>query len=121
MAHYAKVNKGIVQQVIVAEAEFFDTFEDDSPGKWIQTSYNTQFGIHKLGGTPLRKNFAGTGFVYDKTRDAFYEPQPFASWTLVESSCRWLPPHVAPDDGKFYDWDEEAYQADNSTGWKEIV
>ena len=65
MAHYAKVNDGIVETVIVAEPEFFNTFVDNTPGKWIQTSYNTYGGEHKLGGTPLRKNFAGLGFTYD--------------------------------------------------------
>ena len=65
MAHYAKVNNGIFETVIVAEAKFFDTFVDNTPGKWIQTSYNTFGGEHTLGGTPLRKNFAGIGFTYD--------------------------------------------------------
>ena len=65
MAHYAKVVNGIVETVIVAETEFFDTFVDDSPGKWVQTSYNTRAGEHRLGGTPLRKNYAGIGFHYD--------------------------------------------------------
>ena len=65
MAHYAKVNGGIVEQVIVAEADFFDTFVDSSPGQWIQTSYNTHGGVHANGGTPLRKNYAGIGFTYD--------------------------------------------------------
>ena len=85
MAHYAKVNDGIVQRVIVAEPEFFDTFIDDTPGTWIQTSYNTHGGVHQLGGTPLRKNYAGTGFTYDITRDAFIPPQDFPSWTLNEN------------------------------------
>ena len=115
MAHYAKVNKGIVKQVIVAEAEFFDTFVDDSAGKWIQTSYNTKWGVHELGGTPLRKNFAGIGSIYDSVRDAFYAPQPFASWTLNETTCIWEAPVVRPDDGKSYEWDEA------TTNWKEIV
>jgi len=70
MAHFAKVNNGIVEQVIVAEPEFFETFVDTSPGEWIQTSYNTRGGEHPEG-RPLRKNYAGIGYSYDATRDAF--------------------------------------------------
>ena len=114
MAHYAKVENGIVTNVIVAEIEFFDTFVDSSPGEWIQTSYNTYAGTHKLGGTPLRKNYASIGFTYDKDRDAFYDPQPYNSWTLNEVTCLWEPPIACPDDGKFYDWNEA------TTSWVEI-
>ena len=115
MAHYAKVVNGIVEKVIVAEAEFFDTFMDDSPGEWIQTSYNTYGGVHKLGGTPLRKNYAGPSMIYDRDKDAFYEQQPFASWTLNSSTCLWEAPVAYPSDGKNYKWDE------SSTSWKEIT
>ena len=108
MAHFAKVENGIVTRVIVAEPEFFQTFTDTSPGEWIQTSYNTYGGVHRLGGTPLRKNYAGTGFTYDKTRDAFIPPKPHESWTLNEQSCLWEPPVAMPTDGKKYDWDEDA-------------
>ena len=83
MAHYAKVRDGKVVQVIVAEEKFFDTFVDTSAGEWIQTSYNTRGGVHELGGTPLRKNYAGIGYIYDRERDAFYAPQPFPSWTFA--------------------------------------
>ena len=114
MAHFAKVNNGIVEQVIVAEAEFFDTFVDDSPGNWIETSYNTSAGIHHLGDTPVRKNFAGAGDIYDATRDAFYQPQPYASWTLVEATCQWTAPTAYPDDGKKYNWNED------TTNWVEV-
>jgi hypothetical protein len=113
MSHYAKVLNGIVQQVIVAEAEFFQTFVDTSPGEWIQTSYNTYGGQHKNGGTPLRKNYAGIGFTYDRTKDAFIPPKPFASWTLNEDTCLWDAPTSMPTDGKFYEWDE------STTSWKE--
>ena len=106
MAHFAKVVDGKVTQVIVAEPEFFTTFVDSSPGEWIQTSYNTYGGQHKLGGTPLRKNYAGIGFTYDRERDAFIPPKPFASWSLNEDTCLWDAPVVMPDDGKFYEWDE---------------
>ena len=106
MAHYAKVNNSLVEQVIVAEAEFFDTFVDSSPGEWIQTSYNTYGGVHSNGGTPLRKNYAGIGMTYDATRDAFYAPQPYPSWVLDEDSCLWEAPTAMPDDGQSYTWDE---------------
>ena len=107
MAHFAKVENTLVTQIIVAEAEFFDTFVDNSPGEWIQTSYNTRGGVHSEGGTPLRKNYAGVGFTYDATRDAFISPQPFPSWTLDEDTCLWNPPAAHPDDGLQYTWNEE--------------
>lgn len=106
MAHFAKVNNGIVEQVIVAEPEFFQTFVDTSPGEWIQTSYNTFGGEHKLGGTPLRKNFAGVGYTYDSIRDAFIPPKQFDSWLLNEDTCLWESPIPYPKDGNRYKWDE---------------
>jgi hypothetical protein len=115
MAHYAKVVDGKVTQVIVAEAEFFDTFVDSSPGQWIQTSYNTYGGVHSNGGTPLRKNYAGIGYTYDTVKDAFIPPQPYASWTLNDETCLWEAPVAMPTDGKPYTWDEEA------GNWVEIV
>jgi len=115
MGHFAKVVDGKVTQVIVAEADFFDTFVDSSPGAWIQTSYNTHGGVHKNGGTPLRKNYAGIGYTYDAAKDAFIPPQPYASWILDDASCLWNAPVAMPTDGKPYVWDE----ADQA--WKEIV
>ncbi len=106
MAHYAKVENSLVTQVIVAEAEFFDTFVDSSPGEWIQTSYNTHGGVHSDGGTPLRKNYAGVGYTYDTARDAFIPPQLYASWTLNEDTCLWDSPVPHPTDGLMYSWDE---------------
>jgi hypothetical protein len=103
MAHYAKIEGGLVTQVIVAEQDFVDTQE----GTWVQTSYNTQGGVHLNGGTPLRKNFAGIGYTYDSTRDAFYDEQPYPSWILNEASCLWEPPVSRPDDGNKYRWDED--------------
>lgn len=114
MAHFAKVNNGIVEQVIVAEPEFFDTFVDSSPGQWIQTSYNTHGGVHANGGIPLRKNYAGIGYTYDAQRDAFIPPKPFASWVLNEDTCLWDAPTTYPTDGKSYQWDEQ------SLSWVEI-
>jgi hypothetical protein len=105
MSHFAKVNTGVVTQVIVAEADFFNSFVDSSPGEWIQTSYNTQGGVHLLGGIPLRKNYAGVGFTYDREKDAFIAPKPFNSWILNEDTCLWNAPIPMPEDGN-YVWDE---------------
>jgi hypothetical protein len=105
MAHFAKVKDGIVEQVIVAEPEFFQTFVDSSPGEWIQTSYNTRGGQHPEG-RPLRKNYAGIGYIYDRVRDAFIPPKPYASWLLNEDTCLWDAPVAYPTDGKRYAWDE---------------
>ena len=115
MAHYAKVNNGIVERVIVAEQEFFNTFVDTSPGKWIQTSYNTHGGQHANGGTPLRKNYAGIGYAYDEQRDAFIPPKPYPSWTMSEETCLWSAPKAMPNDEKHYRWDE------STLNWVEIT
>jgi hypothetical protein len=116
MAHFAKVVDDIVTQVIVAEPEFFDTFVDETPGEWIQTSYNTIGGQHVNGGTPLRKNYASVGGIYDSTRDAFIPPKPYPSWILNEDSCLWESPVPYPDadSDERYEWNEE-----NQT-WDEI-
>jgi hypothetical protein len=119
MSHYAKVLNQIVQKVIVADEEFFDTFVDNSPGSWIQTSYNTRGGVHYQpnSNTPsddqslaLRKNFAGVGYHYDGT--GFYAPQPYNSWTLNSTSYLWEPPVANPNDGKTYNWNETDQQWD---------
>lgn len=114
MSHYAKVNNGIVEKVIVAEPEYFETFIDTSPGEWVQTSYNTKGGVHLLGGTPLRGNFAGIGYTYDKDKDAFIPPKPFASWILNEEIFQWNAPIEYPTDGKSYKWNEP------TTSWIEV-
>jgi len=111
MSHFAKVNNGVVVQVIVAEPEFFQTFVDTSPGEWIQTSYNTRAGVHLNGGTPLRKNYAGIGFTYDPALDAFIPPKPYASWVLNEDTCQWEAPVAYPSDDLKYSWDE------STTSW----
>jgi len=126
MGHFAKVENGTVTQVIVAEAEFFDTFVDSSPGEWLKTSYNMRGGVYHDPETGLpaddqsvingdearqRKNYAGIGYTYDRARDAFIPPRPFTSWTLNETSCLWEAPVAYPDDGQVYRWDEE------STNW----
>ena len=106
MSHFAKVLDGKVTQVIVAEPEFFETFVDTSAGTWIQTSYNTFGNQHKNGGTSLRGNYAGIGYTYDAKNDVFYEPQPYPSWKLNESTWLWEAPVNMPNDGKAYKWDE---------------
>lgn len=105
MAHFAKVENGIVTNVIVADQEVIDSgiFGHD----WIQTSYNTIGGQHPEG-RPLRKNFASVGFSYDAKRDAFIPPQPFASWTLNENTCLWNPPVAYPIGGPLHHWNEES-------------
>jgi hypothetical protein len=112
MAHFAKVENGIVTQVIVIDQETLNTGHWGDPALWVQTSYNTMAGVHKLGGTPLRKNYAGIGFTYDKERDAFIPAKPHASWTLDEETCTWKAPSPMPEDAggmppKVYIWDEE--------------
>ena len=121
MSHFAKVCGGKVTQVIVAEKEFFDTFVDSSPGEWIQTSYNTRGGVHygpdgqPDGGEALRGNYAGIGYTYDAQNDVFYAPQPFASWTLNNTTWLWEPPVAYPDDGQIYMWDEA------TVSWKPVT
>jgi hypothetical protein len=107
MAHYAQVKDGIVIQVIVAEADVLNSMPLEEGAEWIQTSFNTFLGQHRLGGTPLRKNYAGVGYIYDAELDAFYAPQPYPSWTLNTVTCGWEPPVPYPDDGIFYKWDED--------------
>lgn len=113
MAHFAKVVNGVVTQVIVAEQEFFTTFVDTSPGEWIQTSYNT-YGNQHPEGRPLRGNYAGIGFTYDRTNDVFYAPQPFPSWILNITTWLWETPIPMPEGG-VYTWNE----ATNS--WEEAI
>ena len=119
MSHFAKVVDGIVTNVIVAEQEFIDTYDDGIPGEWIQTSYNTAGGKHYApnsrdedDGVALRKNYAGPGYTYDKTRDAFYAPQPFPSWTLNEDTCIWDAPVPYPRTEENYDGNEFLWKED---------
>lgn len=115
MAHFAKVENGIVARVIVATQEYVDSVVETVPGFWVQTSYNTRGGIHYEPNSDipspdqskaLRKNYAGIGFTYDVGRDAFIPPKPYASWTLNENTCLWDAPTPYPNDGKSYEWDE---------------
>jgi hypothetical protein len=104
MSHFAKVENGVVTQVIVAEADFIAILPDAD--SWVQTSYNTRGGVHLNGGTPLRKNYAGIGYTYDVQRDAFIPPKSLASWVLNDDTCLWEAPVPYPTDGKEYGWDE---------------
>lgn len=126
MAHYAKVTNGKVVKVIVAEASFFDNFIDDSPGKWIQTSYNTRGGVHYEPNSnvtssdqskALRGNYAGIGYTYDSTLDAFYPPQPFNSWTLNTGSFTWESPEPYPTGDATGSWTGSWNWEESSLSW----
>jgi len=106
MSHFAKIDSNnIVQEVIVAEQDFINSGAVGDSFLWIQTSYNKNF----------RKNFAGIGYTYDKTRDAFIPPQPYPSWILNEDTCLWECPVAYPDDGNVYNWNEETQT------WDEVI
>ena len=120
MAHWAELDENnIVTRVLVGSNEDPDEgyqwLIDNLGGTWVKTSYNTQGGVHSLGGTPLRKNYAGIGYSYDATRDAFIPPKPFNSWLLNEDTCLWDAPTPYPTDGKFYRWVEE------DLNWQEVT
>lgn len=102
MAHYAKIENGEVVSVIVADYSFASKLD----GEWLKTSYNMLGGIHARGKTPLRKNFAGIGMIYDSELDAFYTKQPYPSWSLNKQTCLWEAPSEMPSDGELYTWDE---------------
>lgn len=108
MAHFAKIENGIVTNVIVAEEEFIQSGIVGDPSSWIKTSYNTREGIHLEGKEPLRKNFASIGYTYDKILDAFIPPKPYDSWVLDKYKCIWNPPFKAPEDEHDYNWDESS-------------
>ena len=104
MSHFAEINSdGVVQRVIVAEQNFINSGAVGDSFNWVQTSYNNNF----------RKQYAGKGFTYDKSKDKFIAPQPYASWAL-DASDDWQPPTAMPDDGKMYTWGED------TTAWVEV-
>ena len=112
MSHYAFVRDGLVVDVIVAEQDFIDLITqqalDRNPtgtGEWIQTSYNTHAGQHTAGGTPLRKNFAAIGYLYDPEADAFYPPKPYDTWILDTDTYQWRAPVPYPEDQGLCAWD----------------
>lgn len=120
MAHFAKIENELVVAVNVVEQNIVDTYD----GTWVQTSYNTRGGIHygqdkePDGGVALRGNYAGIGYTYDADNDVFHEKlKPHNSWTLDTDTWMWKAPITYPDDGKYYTWDEDAYQDNNNNGW----
>jgi len=138
MAHYAFINTdNIVVEVITGKDETdtetlpegFDSWEQYYETKrdgliCKRTSYNTQNGEHLLDGTPFRANYAGIGYTYEEEDDIFLPPKPYPSWQLyADNPYVWAAPlpypndFTDPDDISIYGWDEEAYQADNTTGW----
>ena len=122
MSYFAEIdNNNIVQRVISAEQKFINSGAVGEAGKWIQTSYNTKGGVHYApnsndpdSGVALRKNYAGKGYTYDPSKDAFIPPKQYPSMVLNEETCQWDYPVAMPDDDKMYDWDED------NTEWKEI-
>lgn len=113
MAHFARIKDNIVQEVIVADPGFIESGALGDPTQWIQTSYNTQAGVHKLGGVPLRKNYAGAGYIYMPDIDAFVPPKIFPSWLLNEETGQWVPPIPQPQTpGKTYTWNESTLSWD---------
>ena len=122
MATFAKIGSGnIVEQVVAvsnevatteqAGVEFLQNLYNDT-ATWKQTSYNTYGGVHSLDGTPFRKNFAGIGYTYDETKNAFIAPKPYASWVLNDDTCLWEAPVAYPDDGEQYTWNEDTISWD---------
>ena len=121
MASFAKIglNNKVIEVLSVHNNELLDSngVEQETIGIdfltkltgwsiWKQTSYNTHGGIHKLGGTPLRKNHAAIGYTYDEDKDAFIAPKPYSSWTLNDTTCLWEAPVTYPDDDNNYSWNE---------------
>jgi hypothetical protein len=101
MAHFAKLDENnTVTTVIVAEQDFINSGQVGDLSLWVKTSYSGSF----------RKNYAGIGYTYDNTRDAFISSKPFTSWTLNEGTCQWEAPVAYPDDGKIYSWNESSQQ-----------
>lgn len=115
MTHFARVQDGIVTEVIVIEQDMINTGLWGPPEEWIQTSYNTRAGVHTQGGVPLRKNYAGIGFTYDPDLDAFIPPKIFDSWILDDTTGLWKAPIEYPQDDNVYLWNEEEQQWELST------
>ena len=111
MSHFAKLDENNIVTFVTVGRDEDDGLEAELSERtgdiYKQTSYNTSGGVHSLGGTPFRKNYAGIGFTYDAERDAFILPKPYESWLLVEESAQWEAPVPYPDDGLMYSWNEE--------------
>ena len=128
MAHFVEIDDSniVIKGVVLDDKDTQDEsgnevesvgakyLSDGFGGTWKKTSYNTHGGVHSLGGTPFRKNYAGIGYSYDAAKDAFIPPKPYPSWTLNEDTCQWAAPTAKPDDGKVYIWNE------GTTSWDEI-
>ena len=130
MAHFARIsdNNVVTNVIVVGNENITDENGEEREElgvmflnkiygmghNWVQTSYNTSCGVHTKGGTPFRKNYAGVGMTYDEDRDAFIPPKPFDSWTLNEDTCQYDSPVAYPDDGKYYEWNED------TTSWDEV-
>lgn len=114
MTHFAKLDENNNVIFVLRGRQEDDGLEEELSARtgdtYKQTSYNTSGGVHLLGGTPLRKNYAGIGYTYDADRDAFIPPKPFPSWILDEETCWWNPPVAYPTDSDQYDWDETNQQ-----------
>jgi hypothetical protein len=105
MAHFAEIDENnIVLRVTVSDQEYIDSGAVGDPSKWIQTSYNTRGGVHILGGTPFRKNYAGPGMIWDPVRDAFCQPKPSDKFTFNEETCLWDYPPKPENDNRRYTW-----------------
>lgn len=120
MSHFAKVENGIVTEVLVIEQDVLDTGLFGDPSLFVKCSYNTMAGKYYTPGSDhkvvdpdqtkaLRKNFPAIGYIYDADKDAFYLPQPYPSWSLNENTCCWEPPTPAPQPNpENYTWDESS-------------
>ena len=112
MTYFAKVENGIVTQVIVADQNVIDSGLFGDPSIWFQTDYYTYGGVHygvdgkPDGGAQFRMNYAGIHFAYDAALDAFIPPKPYPSWLLNTTSCLWIAPIPYQNDGKYYVWNE---------------
>jgi hypothetical protein len=124
MAHFVKLGVGnkvekvevVSNDIAITEqagVDFLNTLYR-TKDVWKQTSYNTRAGVHELGGTPFRKNYAGIGWKYDQTRDAFIPPKPYSSWLLNEDTCIWQSPIPEPtltqeqiDNNNYHRWNEQ--------------
>ena len=117
MAHFARLDSNNIVDFVVVGRDEDNGKEDELTARtgdvYKQTSYNTHGGVHALGGTPFRKNYAGIGYAYDAQRDAFIAPKPFPSWQLNEDTCLWGAPVPMPTDDNRYSWDEA------TTSWVE--
>lgn len=108
MTYFAKIENNKVVTVIVAEQDYIDTLD----GEWVQTSYNTLKGKHVEGGTPLRGNYAGIGYEYNREYDIFLPPKPYTSFVINPITATWKAPIDKPLDGQLFKWNEELQQWD---------